>query len=375
MLNSLFIKNYKNIPFLELPTLKRVNLLWGKNNVGKSTLLEALSIYASNGNLKQLYELLRLRGEDLQAFKSRNNITVEDEVNAFLPLASNYDKSVFDKGEGIQIGETANNPLKIKLVKINTIIRQDKNGKRQVRRIVSEIGVQTTEDTINSYIALQVNNESKGIEYQIALDGHGIPDENFFEKESVPVNIPFQFISCKWAQPIDIDQLWSTISMSENEEEVITALKIIEPTIERFNILSKEGDDSKKRIPFVRIKDTDKLVRLSSMGDGINRILHIILALINCKGGIFLLDEFENGLHYSVQEQLWKIIFKLANQLNIQVFVTTHSNDCINSFAKVATEEDSLALRMDHEVEQLSVQLYEKPKDLLFAIEKNIEIR
>ena len=119
----------------------------------------------------------------------------------------------------------------------------------------------------------------------------------------------------------------------------------------------------------------DKLVRLSAMGDGINRMLQIILALINCKGGIFLLDEFENGLHYSVQEQLWKIIFDIAARLDIQVFVTTHSNDCINSYAKVATEEDALAIRMDHSAGKLSVQQYENPQDLLFAIKNDIELR
>ena len=65
------------------------------------------------------------------------------------------------------------------------------------------------------------------------------------------------------------------------------------------------------------------------MGDGINRILTIILAMVNCENGYLLIDEFENGLHYSVQEKLWEIIFYLAKRLNIQVFATTHSNDTI----------------------------------------------
>ena len=51
-----------------------------------------------------------------------------------------------------------------------------------------------------------------------------------------------------------------------------------------------------------------------------------------------MIDEFENGLHYSVQEKIWALIFKLAEQLNIQVFATTHSWDCIESFTKVAID-------------------------------------
>lgn len=48
------------------------------------------------------------------------------------------------------------------------------------------------------------------------------------------------------------------------------------------------------------------------------------------------MDEFENGLHYSIQEKVWAILFNIAQKLNIQVFATTHSWDCIESFSKIA---------------------------------------
>lgn len=55
-----------------------------------------------------------------------------------------------------------------------------------------------------------------------------------------------------------------------------------------------------------------------------------------------LIDEFENGLHYSIQEKIWGYIFDLAKSLNIQVFATTHSWDCIESFSKVAKEKSDV---------------------------------
>ena len=82
----------------------------------------------------------------------------------------------------------------------------------------------------------------------------------------------------------------------------------------------------------VRLDESNNPLPLRSMGDGINRILTIILAMVNCENGYLLIDEFENGLHYSVQEKLWEIIFYLAERLNIQVFATTHSNDAIEVF-------------------------------------------
>ena len=112
---------------------------------------------------------------------------------------------------------------------------------------------------------------------------------------------------------------------------VVEALRIIEPRVDRLNFLN-ENEFSNVRVPYVTLKDTGQRFRLSSMGDGINRVLSIILGLVNCKGGVFLLDEFETGLHYTVQTKLWEVIFMLSEKLNIQVFVTSHSRDCINSF-------------------------------------------
>jgi AAA15 family ATPase/GTPase len=66
--------------------------------------------------------------------------------------------------------------------------------------------------------------------------------------------------------------------------------------------------------------------------------LHIVLSLLNAKDGVLLIDEMENGLHYRIQENLWRIIFEFSTKLNIQVFVTTHSWDVIESFSKISVE-------------------------------------
>lgn len=62
-MKSLYIKNYKNLRELSLPALASVNLIVGRNNVGKSTLLEAISLYLANGNEEWLWTILGFRGE------------------------------------------------------------------------------------------------------------------------------------------------------------------------------------------------------------------------------------------------------------------------------------------------------------------------
>lgn len=374
MLNSLLINNYKNIRHLLIPKLGRVNLVWGKNNVGKSTLLEALSIYASNGRASQLYEILKMRGEDLNAFSYRDSITSDDELNAFLPLVSDYKRSIIET-DGVQVGENGDNVVTIKLMRVSRV-RTVLRGKTRTIRVVAPVNAPQEENIISQNISIQMTNHAKQLNYEIDLDGHGVQIIDMLDPDGMPINVPFKYISSKGNQGIGIDKLWSSVSMSENEDFVIKALQIIEPRIKRFNILTSENPNSEQGfVPFVLLEGENNRVRLSSMGDGINRILTIILSLINCKGGIFLLDEFENGLHYSVQSKLWDIIFELATNLDVQVFVTTHSNDCIKSFAHSSMNKDGLAIRMDIGSKGLKAQLYEDPKKLVFAINELIELR
>jgi AAA15 family ATPase/GTPase len=114
------------------------------------------------------------------------------------------------------------------------------------------------------------------------------------------------------------------------------------------------------------------------MGDGINRILTIILALVNADSGFLLIDEFENGLHYTVQEKLWSIIFQLSKELNIQVFVTTHSEDCIRGFQSALNRQENLSdgklIRLDNE-NGIIKQVEFDAKELKIADEQDIEIR
>ena len=103
---------------------------------------------------------------------------------------------------------------------------------------------------------------------------------------------------------------------------------------------------------------------LRSIVDGINRNLTIILAMVNCENGYLLIDEFENGLHYSVQEKLWSIIFQLSERFNVQVFTTTHSYDCIDAFSEVLNtgkypKDMGFMVRLDNYEDNIEATLYE----------------
>src|SRR5580693_1870751 len=75
------------------------------------------------------------------------------------------------------------------------------------------------------------------------------------------------------------------------------------------------------------------------MGDGMWRMLGIALSLVRAKGGVLLVDEIDTGLHYTVMEEMWRLVHDAAKRFDVQVFAATHSRDCYQSLAAIVQAE------------------------------------
>ena len=84
-----------------------------------------------------------------------------------------------------------------------------------------------------------------------------------------------------------------------------------------------------------KIKDVDELVLSNMAGDGIRRFLKIITAVANPAQTIVLIDEIENGLHYSAYQLLWESILALSSTLDVQLFITTHNVETLKCLEKI----------------------------------------
>ena len=171
-------------------------------------------------------------------------------------------------------------------------------------------------------------------------------------------------------------ELWDRIALTKLEVDVLAALKLIAPGLVNLNFVSTalSGGD---RIPIVRIAEYDEPLPLYSLGDGMLRALGISLALVSAKDGILLIDEFENGLYYTVQPDIWKLIFRVARHLNVQVFATTHSWDCIEAFQKAAqedTQNEGMLIRLEVKKGRIVPTLYDQ-RQLEIATREQIEVR
>lgn len=377
MLSSLRIKNFRLLEDLEVKKLGEVNLIVGKNNAGKSSLLEALRIYASNGDFNVLQNIALERNEPLHSFQ-------EDASNNLKPMDSFFsNRTCFEENrnvpKSIEIGDGGFSNFTITPI----------NLENDVAQVLAELNSQGGSTQNNPQLLWQLQ------QYQETLYAFSVTTPNNHMRLSFQKNggISFQgnvigagklgFVPTKVLDTNELISALSEILATPDEDRLLDALQLLEPKTERFSVVDtkQNGHLTGQRAVMLRMKGYAQRIPLKSLGDGIARVFQIMLNALVAKNGILLIDEFENGLHYSIQEKVWKLIFDLSEQLHIQVFATTHSWDCIESFSKVAKErkEEGVLVRLERSSmigNEGKIVAIEYDEDELFTMTKaNFEVR
>lgn len=354
MMNSVNIVNFKNLRDFSLDGWNRVNLIVGRNNVGKSSLLEALALYFSNGNEMMIRSVLSDRG------------IIEEDNDAFLSLFTDFRDSCSRKND-IYFSEKKDFSDALCL-RQRYLVRSKKRtakGEAEYQEFMSE------EELSMARLSGQGADKVLQIESPDTMAycrfSESIIRGTIKERCRVSYIPSFAISSSSNASAFD------RISMTKLERKLIEALQIIDPDIEQINFLTNYGHS--ERVPYVVLKGSENKCRLSTMGDGINRVLTIILKMLDCEDGVFLLDEFEDGLHYSVQTDLWRIIFQLSEMLRIQVFVTSHSSDCIRSFVAANESGEGRLIRLEERKGQIIPVVYAAKEEIEFASSNGVELR
>ena len=343
MLNSLEIKNFRSLKDFHVSKLGRVNLIVGKNNSGKSSVLEALRIYAGNAQRGLLEQIAS--GHD-ETYRQEDNEQNGSDMQ--LPFEDLFTGRQFPQDEtlAISIGEVASgdDALQIEhgyLIEEN-IVQKNLDGETVERSTSWHRMVNPSNDELSSEAishALFVSKGKRRFPY-FKLDTFR---RTHFRYSPIKISgtIPCSVIPTQFISVDDLADEWDKIVFTEHEEVVREALRIIEPKFENLTFVRNDRDNGSLRKNyrrFAKVKMSDSLhpVPLNSLGDGMLRVLQLVLKVFSAKGGFLLIDEFENGLHFSIQEKVWELLFEMARKLDIQVFATTHSWDCIESFANAA---------------------------------------
>lgn len=378
MLDSFQISNFRLFQFLQVERLNRVNLITGMNNSGKSTFLEAIELYASNISPIVLLDLVKSRQETWfsEAQPRSQNFTGNSVRHLF------YGHKLPQVGEqGIFFGEISSNTR----LHISVAAYQNKNDEEgTIRKIrVSNFQSDIVDEELSNIEVFLIVEEGEKTRRLFGLD-RDIRDigrynsRRLYERHESDFKSIWQIVSTDNMSNRKLAALWDLTGLTNLESEVISALKLIDNRVSGLafveDISQRSSDEN--RIPLVKLEGIDEPLPLKSMGDGMTRLFHIIVALVNAQNGFLLIDEFENGLHWSVQPKVWNIIFQLSEKLNVQVFATTHSRDCIRGFDSSWNQYPELGafFRLDVKDELIRATEYTS-ETLTDAIDMDVEVR
>ncbi len=184
-----------------------------------------------------------------------------------------------------------------------------------------------------------------------------------------------RFIDVADADFEHLADLWDAVIRDPAKEQVVTtALQIIEPAAEDIRFTSKRTVGG----TLVKLKEYSTRVTISSLGEGIRRVLALALSAVTVGKGVLLIDEIDTGLHYRVQADVWRLLLKVAKERDIQIFATTHSWDCVAAFQEALIESDSPSIGQLIRLEKTDRGIRKVPytaSDLAIAVREGIEVR
>lgn len=330
MVESIHIQNFRCFEDFRLDGFGRVNLIGGMNNSGKTILLEG--IYLTFGHWpKILIGLKDIRyGEEGYWKKEAKSIFWDD-------LFFNRDKSKSIDLKG-RVGKNK---------KVGTVYNIDSESMLEEERLIVRYfydekeyykgNILFSNDSRKKLEILQkeYREDLKGDEFIINI----MPTQSFVTNRKNLVN------------------RFSDLDLQGLSDYVLQGFQVIDESILEVKIVSLEEPNLYLR------RELEPLMPIELFGDAITKLARMVLGIIIQKNGAILIDEIENGIHYTNQTKVWELIFRLAKKFNVQVFATTHSREMIQAFNKVALEEG-----FEEEAKYIEMARHYKTKQIIGTV-------
>ncbi len=277
-IRNIEIKNFKLFKDFKAEGFGRVNLIGGKNNVGKTAFMEAVYVNTIGDN-------------------AYNYIL----ASSYILYLRNY----------------------INFIRESYIIDIESFSQDSNDEIIINTNINRT-----SYKAVKKNSVEIDEKFNINNKEEIIPRGSF---KNLPVGILWNqtnhFIPSSQIEDDYLNILHDSVRLNMHED------------ILNKNISQLFGSEFKKFLMREKkplVHNNKEWRSLSLYGDGIKKFISMISALYASKNGYIFLDEIENGIHHTNLDKLWEIILRVSKEQNVQVFATTHSKECIESYARVA---------------------------------------
>jgi predicted ATP-dependent endonuclease of OLD family len=333
MIESLEVDGFRGLRRLKVEGFGRVNLIIGRNNSGKTALMEAVAV--AEGIDDTAYVLATLQGLRLP------NESMHKLNRFWLPFFSN---GKIDEGF---------------VMNARTLNGEDRSVSVRKGEAPHDLAVRSRPRTLLSdlwAIEMRITVGKHERNVRITANSEKI---NFPEQVSASGKYWYWIGPHKNLGPSEV-QCFSDIKQIGRESLLLDVLKQVDSRISSIELLAPNGAQAEI---FVRLAPDAPLFNIGLMGDGFQRCFELSVAAVGADVQVIFIDEFENGLHFSVFEPVWRWLASTAATRNLQVFVTTHSEECVQAACRAFTDanDDGLrVIRLDRREEETVATVYDR---------------
>jgi AAA15 family ATPase/GTPase len=351
-LESITIHKFRGLRDLELKDLGQINLLVGINNSGKTSVLEALSIYCHPLDIKvwlntatqreEQYRFSRTPSLDalqwLFAHDSLPDIeklkTGTISISASGSFAFSQITATYEEIEGMFVSEKRRR-LSAEVEQICEFEDEPINESEDSLEVRKGLYLRVE---LYEQLYLSSSNEANTIE------NYRLWEHEFLFRLGKREPSILTSVVTPTSHRSDIGQfrLLSEASFQNFKDDVLELLRQMDHNISDIEILLSPGSSSRFNI-YIQHQKLG-LAPISTFGDGVRRLLHIALKLASVKGGIFLIDELESTIHTEALQNSFSWLVKWCKQMDVQLFATTHSLEAVDALLGVTEHESDLVL-------------------------------
>ncbi|MCS6877432.1 MAG: AAA family ATPase [Geminicoccaceae bacterium] len=319
------LNNFRGCEHVALDDLAPVSILTGANGSGKTTFLEAIWLLAGLTSAGLIEPIARARGlvsghgSDLMFTTIFMNMNPENEAELIARQGS---------------GETA-------VERRLTISAIERPAYLDVLPGVPRvIGLALRGSILDKSYRTEINWQQAGDSSSPELVPLGAPDPS---SGLVLAASPWRphdhwihaaYLRPMWRAPGRIAELVSDARRRRTHRRLVDLLRLVEP-----RVVDVEALPNGSGFPVVYVDlGNGPLLPAPVLGSGFCNFLDIAVWMAIGEARIVLIDEIEDGLHYTVLPKIAEALIKLVSERGIQVFVTTHSKDAVQAFALAGTE-------------------------------------
>jgi hypothetical protein len=239
-----------------------------------------------------------------------------------------------------------------------------------------------TLDLIDSWLDIEHSRNGGRSEHIPMMPSGAVPLDEVRQRrlKTSPEERPVSLVRAETPDADKLREFWGEIVLTDEESRVTDSLRILEPRIQRIAFVpvpTKSGYSPSLEGIQALLSGVATRMPLGTLGDGVGHMLTLSVAVSRSRHGFVMIDEIGTGLHHSVMPDMWRVLIETAERLDVQVFATTHSLDCVRSLAWLANTQPELCrgVRMHRVDSERSKTVAYGPEEISIAAEQHVEMR